>query len=286
MAWQLTGDVGAYLATTGAFLRANAARNTIMLSVAETLQAQGPATYGDGTPLYGWWAEPGGVVRAALLHTPPYPILLTVLPPGAATALAVELAARGHHPPGVNAAPAPAEEFAAAWTRRTGQPSRMGMRMRLYELGRLQPPDPPPPGQARTALAEDRGLMLAWLDAFHDEAGPEGPRESQRVVDDRLSFGGLVLWEHAGAPVSLAGRTQPAGGLARIGPVYTPPELRGRGFGGAATAAVTLAALDRGAKGVVLFTDLANPTSNTLYQRLGYRPVSDWVVLRFAGPMP
>ena len=74
--------------------------------------------------------------------------------------------------------------------------------------------------------------------------------------------------------------TQPAGGLARIRPVYTPPELRGHGYGGAATAAVTQAALDGGAEGVVLFTDLANPTSNTLYQRLGYRPVSDWVVLR------
>jgi GNAT superfamily N-acetyltransferase len=284
MAWQLTDDVGAYLATTGAFLRANAAQNTIMLSVAETLQAQGPAVFGDGTPLYGWWAEPGGAVGAAVLHTPPYPILLTVLPPGAATALAAELAARDHHPPGVNAAPGPAGEFAAAWTQRTGQASHVGMRMRLYELVQLRPPDPPPPGQARTALEADRDLLLAWLNAFHDEAGPQGPRESQRVVDDRLRFGGLVIWEDAGAPVSLAGWAEPAAGLARVGPVYTPPQLRGRGFGAAVTAAVTQAALDGGAEGVVLFTDLANPTSNTLYQRLGYRPVSDRVVLRLGGP--
>ena len=284
MAWQLTGDVGAYLAAAGGFLRANAVRNTIMLSVAETLQAQGPAVFGDGTPLFGWWAEPDGAVRAALLHTPPYPILLTVLPPGAATALAAELAARDRHPPGVNAAPAPAQEFAAAWTQQTGQRYRMGMRMRLYELGRLQPPDPHPPGQARTALEEDRDLLLAWLDAFYDEAGPEGPRESRRVVDDRLAFGGLVFWEHDGAPVSLAGWAKPAAGLARIGPVYTPPELRGRGFGAAVTAAVTQAALDGGAGGVLLFTDLSNPTSNTLYQRLGFAPVTDWIVIRFTGP--
>jgi predicted GNAT family acetyltransferase len=66
--------------------------------------------------------------------------------------------------------------------------------------------------------------------------------------------------------------------------VYTPPELRGRGFGGAATIAVTRAALDDGADGVVLFTDLANPTSNTLYHRLGYRRISDWAVLRFTAP--
>lgn len=104
------------------------------------------------------------------------------------------------------------------------------------------------------------------------------------MVDDRLGFGGLALWEHAGTPVSLAGRTRPAAGLARVGPVYTPPELRGRGFGGAVTAAVTQAALDGGAEGVMLFTDLANPTSNTLYQRLGFHPVTDWVVLKFGGP--
>jgi predicted GNAT family acetyltransferase len=101
------------------------------------------------------------------------------------------------------------------------------------------------------------------------------------MVNDRIGFGGLVFWEHHGRPVSLAGRNRAAAGQARIGPVYTPPDLRGRGFGGAATVAITQAALADGAEGVVLFTDLANLASNTLYQRLGYRPVSDWTVLRF-----
>ena len=284
MAWHLTDDVDAYLAAVGGFLRADAARNTIMLGVAATLQAQGRAAYGDVTPLCGWWTGPDGAVAAALLQTPPYPILLTVLPPGAAAALAAELTARGHYPPGVTAAPGPAGEFAAAWTERTGQASQVAMRMRLYELRELLPPDPLPPGQARTAVDADRGLLLAWLDAFHDEASPPGPRGSQREVDSRLRFGGLVIWEHAGAPMALAGRTEPTGGLSRVGPVYTPPELRGRGFGAAVTAAVTQAALDEGAEGVVLFTDLANPTSNTLYQRLGYQPVTDWAALSFGAP--
>jgi predicted GNAT family acetyltransferase len=284
MAWRLTEDVDTYVATVGDFLRAHAAQNTIMLGVAETLQTRGRAAFGDATPLCGWWTGPDGAVAAALLQTPPYPILLTVLPPGAAAALAAELTARGHHPPGVTAAPGPAAEFAAAWTECTGQASRVAMQMRLYQLGELLPPDPLPPGQARTAVDADRDLLLAWFDAFHDEASPPGPRESQREVDNRLRFGGLVIWENAGAPVSLAGRTRPAGGLSRVGPVYTPPELRGHGFGAAVTAAVTQAALDEGAGGVVLFTDLANPTSNTLYQRLGYRPVTDWAALRFGDP--
>ena len=282
MAWQLTDDVDVYLAAAGDFLRADAARNTVQLSAAQTVQAQGPAAFGGAAPLYGWWMGPDGAVGAAFLHTPPFPIVLTALPPGAAPALAAVLADLGHHPPGVNAAPETGTALAAAWQERTGQPSHVGMRMRLYRLGRLLPPDPPPPGAPRTASAADRDLLLAWLDAFHDEAGPQGPpNESERLVNDRIGFGGLVLWEHHGRPVSLAGRNRAAAGQARIGPVYTPPELRGRGFGGAATVAITQAALDDGARGVVLFTDLANLASNTLYQRLGYRPVSDWTVLRF-----
>src|SRR5690348_9753481 len=163
MAWRLTEDVDTYLATVGGFLRAHAAQNTIMLGIAETLQTRGPAAFGDAAPLCGWWTGPDGAVAAALLQTPPYSILLTVLPPGAAAALAAELTARGHHPPGVTAAPGPAAEFAAAWTERTGQASRVAMQMRLYELGELLPPDPLPPGQARTAVDADRGMLLAWF---------------------------------------------------------------------------------------------------------------------------
>jgi GNAT superfamily N-acetyltransferase len=284
MPWQITEDLDTYLATAGSFLRAHPTENTILLGVAETLQARGPAAFGEAAPLFGWRAAPGGEVDAAFLHTPPYPVVLSAMPADAATSLAASLAGRGHLPPGVNAATEAGAVFAAAWQERTGQPARAGMRMLLYRLGRLLPPNPPPPGQPRTASASDRDLMVSWLDAFHDEAGPAGPRESRQVVDDRLSFGGLILWEDEGTAVSLAARTRPAAGQARVGPVYTPPDLRGRGFGAAATAAVTQAALDDGADGVLLFTDQANPTSNTLYQRLGYQPACDWAVLIFGEP--
>ncbi|MBV9379765.1 MAG: GNAT family N-acetyltransferase [Streptosporangiaceae bacterium] len=101
------------------------------------------------------------------------------------------------------------------------------------------------------------------------------------AVDDRLSYGGLTLWEKDGVPVSVAGITRRVAGMARIGPVYTPPELRGRGYAGAATAEVSRAALAAGVGEVLLYTDLANPTSNALYQRIGYQPVEDRVVLSF-----
>src|SRR5215831_16680580 len=104
MAWQLADDVGAYLAAAGGFLRANAAQNTIMLSAADALVAQGPAAFGGAAPLYGWWLGPDGAVGAAFLHTPPFPIVLTALPPRAAPALAALLADLGHYPPAASAA--------------------------------------------------------------------------------------------------------------------------------------------------------------------------------------
>jgi predicted GNAT family acetyltransferase len=79
----------------------------------------------------------------------------------------------------------------------------------------------------------------------------------------------------------MAGISRPEAGMVRVAAVYTPPEVRGRGYGGAVTAAVTRSALDAGAAHVVLFTDLANPTSNALYQRLGFRPVEDRTVVEF-----
>jgi predicted GNAT family acetyltransferase len=110
------------------------------------------------------------------------------------------------------------------------------------------------------------------------------PTELRAVARRQIEDGRLWLWhEPAGRPVALAGRSVVAAGVARIGPVYTPPRHRRRGYGSAVTAAVTADALDRAGR-VVLFTDLANPTSNAIYQRLGYRPVSDRLIVRFPEP--
>ena len=91
-----------------------------------------------------------------------------------------------------------------------------------------------------------------------------------------------MLWEHDGRVVSLAGHAGETPNGARVGPVYTPPELRGRGYASALTAALTEQLLER-LRFCFLFTDLANPTSNSIYQRIGYRPVTDITLWRFAG---
>jgi GNAT superfamily N-acetyltransferase len=280
MAWTLTGDVAEYLTTAGDFLRSRAAENTVQLAATETVRVRGPAAFGDEAPLFGWWAAPGGPVTAAFMHTPPFGVTLTPAPADVAAALAETFAVRGRFPAWVMADTTTAPSFAAAWERYTGQPARVGRRSRLYRLGRLLPPDPAPPGQARVATTADSGLLLDWLEAFGREADGHGGPDLQRTVADRLSYGGLTLWE-SGGPVSMAGVTRAVAGQARVGPVYTPPERRGKGFGGAVTAAVSQAAKDAGVGEVLLYTDLANPTSNALYQRLGYEPVSDSVQLLF-----
>ena len=103
------------------------------------------------------------------------------------------------------------------------------------------------------------------------------------MIDSRLAYGGLLVWEAEGELVSMAARTPVVGGMSRVAPVYTPPAQRGNGYGGAVTVATSQAARAAGAREVVLFTDLANPTSNALYQRLGFRPVSDRLVLLVHG---
>jgi RimJ/RimL family protein N-acetyltransferase len=278
MAWTLTADTGEFLDAAGDFLRADPARHTIQLSVTEMLRSRGGTGYGGLAPLFGWWRPAGEDVTCALVHTPPYPILLARLPEGSAEPLAAALAARGAALPGVNAEEPDAREFAAAWGARTGAAARVRRRSRLFRLGQLVPPSPSPPGAARVATDADRDLLVSWWDAFTaetDELNPAG------AVDDRISYGGLTLWEDDGTPVAMAGATRPVAGMVRIGPVYTPPRHRRRGFGAAVTAAVSRAVLQAGASLLVLFTDLANPTSNALYPRLGFQPVADRLNLSF-----
>jgi GNAT superfamily N-acetyltransferase len=278
MAWFTTEDLDEYLAAAESFLRLRPAENTVPLTVAATLRAQGTQAYGEAVPLFGWWRSADGGVDGAFLHTPPYPVLLTRLPRLAVEPLAEALFALGRPLPGINAAVDAAEAFAAAWQPRTGAAWRVHMRQRLYRLHELVPPSPAPPGAARVPGTADKALLLAWFEAFAREIG-DPAQDLETTVDDRIGYGGLTLWEEEGSPVSVAGLTRQVAGMVRVGPVYTPPELRRRGFASAVTAAASRIALDAGAGEVLLFTDLANPTSNALYQRLGYRAVEDRVVL-------
>ncbi len=203
------------------------------------------------------------------------------MPRPAVGPLAESLVRRGLPLSGVNAGQEAGAAFAEAWFQQTGVTSDLRERLRLYRLGQLASPRPGPPGGARVATSVDRDLLIVWYEAFLREEAGAVSENIPGTVDDRVGYGGLTLWEVDGAPVSMAGISRPAVGMVRLAPVYTPPIHRRQGYAGAVTAAVSQAALDAGAREVLLFTDLANPTSNSLYQRLD-EPVADRVVLSFA----
>jgi RimJ/RimL family protein N-acetyltransferase len=279
MAWELTEDVDAFAAVAGEFLRSRPVEHTVLLTLVDTLRRRGPHAYGPADPVFGLWRTPGGAVDGVLLQTPPFPMMFSRLPAEAVPA-AVDAVA-GRTLSGVNLLAADADVFVAGWRRRTGVAATVHMRTRLYRLGTLTPPAVPPPGKSRIARPDDRDLLLRWMPAFHDDIG-ERQADFAPAVDDRIGYGGVTLWEVHGVTVAMAMRSRPEAGTVRIQIVYTPPEHRGRGYGGAVTTAATRAALEAGAASVVLVTDLANPTSNALYQRLGYRPIEDRTVVDFA----
>ncbi|MEU4279095.1 GNAT family N-acetyltransferase [Streptomyces tanashiensis] len=171
-----------------------------------------------------------------------------------------------------------------AYAEATGRPWAPTVRMRLFRLGELTPPDPAPAGRGRVATEADVPLVAAWTTEFAEAIGDEPAEDYTGFVTERISEGRLWLWEGPdGRPVSMAAVSRTIEGQARVHLVYTPPAERGRGYAAGVTEAVSRAALDGGVAQVLLFTDLSNPTSNALYQRLGYRPVTDHLGVAFTG---
>ncbi|GAA0311962.1 GNAT family N-acetyltransferase [Streptomyces polychromogenes] len=276
MTWTFSTDLAAWLTAARPAVAAHPVVNTTLLSVIDALERRGPHAYGDSEPVFGWWTGPDGTVGGAVLHTPPFPLLLGVLPAEAVRALGGALSADPllARVTKFNARRADAQALAQAW----GAPTRVAEELRLYRLGTLKAPDPAPEGRARRAGEADLPLLTRWTAEFSRECGlPVTPSEAS--LRDRISYGGCVIWEHDGGPVSLAAFFRPIGSASRIGPVYTPPAERRRGYAAGVTHAASEAAQAAGATEVLLFTDLANPTSNSVYRRLGFVPVEDRVEL-------
>ncbi|MFJ9757704.1 GNAT family N-acetyltransferase [Streptomyces sp. NPDC101149] len=280
--WHFTLDVEEFLDRAGGFLRSEPALHTVQLTVTEMVRTNGITAYGEDAPYFGRLVSGDGTVRATVMCTPPFQLQLTALPREAADTLAIRLVKDDRAVPSVFGPAEAAAEFAAVWERRTHTIARLAMSQRLYRLGTLTPPEPAPPGRARAAGTDDRKLIAQWYDEFCTDVGAETRPDPESWTESRLAQGGVMLWETPdGTPVSMASASPEVAGQVRVTTVYTPAPLRGRGYAGGATAEASRAALDSGAKEVLLFTDLANPTSNGLYQRLGYRPVADFETYDF-----
>ncbi|MCB1029672.1 MAG: hypothetical protein KDB24_18105, partial [Microthrixaceae bacterium] len=227
-----------------------------------------------------WWVTDGAEVTAFLPQSPlgraPY---LAGRERAAITALAEAVAESGVELPGVTGEAAAASAFASRWAESTGVPIHPADAQGIYLLDGLTPPERPPSGTCRAATPADLPTLVTWLDDMAVEVGGFRTSDREEAVARAIDDGGWHLWDD-GAPVSAAHRYRAVARHARVGPVYTPPDRRGRGYAAEATASGTAAIEAVGAR-AMLFTQLANPTSNAIYRRLGYRQVAEVLVYVF-----
>lgn len=280
-------DPAEFLVAAGSYLAAEPVISTVVATNAQRSSAL--REDGIAQPDNHWWLvvtdAVGLVVGVGMQTAPfaPYPAFLLPMPEDAAVALAAALHERHEDVRAVNGALPAVETFAAEFCRLGGGRVEVAEHTRLHELHDLIWPEPVS-GSLRIATEDDLDLAMDWFGAFAGDADVQagrprgsGPHEApdadgllRRIRDELLWF-----WiDETGEPVNLTGANATSFGVARVGPVYTPPEQRGRGWASNAVAAVSARLQASGAR-VCLFTDQANPTSNKVYAALGYHPVAD-----------
>lgn len=224
-----------------------------------------------------------GGCLGALVHTPPRPVLLSEMAPDTAVFAARQLVARYPDLAGVNGPSDAAHALAGCAVALTGgRGPTVVSRMAVWVLHEVAPV-PIPAGFARVATPVDAPRIQAWVTAFRDEAVPADPPPTPLAGNRYGSSGRAWLWEVDGQAVAFANFPREVGGYWSVGPVYTPPDQRGRGYATALVAHMSSHALAQGHRGCTLFTDLSNPTSNAIYARIGYRREANFTRLQWAG---
>ncbi|MGE5225979.1 MAG: GNAT family N-acetyltransferase [Planctomycetaceae bacterium] len=275
-------DVGAWLEAVTPLLLRDEARHNLLFGVADTL-IRHPATYPERNL---WVAEEGGAAVGAAIQTPPYNVIVAQPRQEEAVAATAEaIHAAGVRLPGVTGAVPEVQAFAEAWSALAGATSHTLVHQGIYVL-RVVLDVPATRGRARVAGPADRDLILGWIGDFSKEAARHEALTEEQIratVDRRLGVGedGFLLWEVAGEVVSVAGWGGATPNGVRIGPVFTPPALRKHGYATSLVAELSRQQLARGRRFCFLYTDLANPTSNAIYVRIGYDRVCESAMLRF-----
>jgi predicted GNAT family acetyltransferase len=274
------GNADEFLAEAGPLLRDHESVNSLMLGLALRLR-ENPLYYGT-QPLFATIKD-GADIQLVVLMTPPY--RLQVLAPAAASAnhfriLAKHLLSREWPVPAVLADEGAARSFASAWSALTGCPTRDGMRMCIYEL-RTVSEIAHAEGEFRQATTDDFDRAVEWSRAFNtDVMADTEPDETARIAGEKLQDGTIFFWVDE-QPVSMAARARPTPRGETISLVYTPPENRGHGYATALVASLAQKILAEGKQFCSLYSDLANPTSNSIYMKVGFVPVANVIDIHF-----
>ena len=263
-----------FLLNSQAVLEKNEAANNLMLGICLRLK-NFPGQI-KTAPYLATVADEHGLVIAAVMTTQKL-VAYNDRPDceNAAEMLAQNLFANQWIVPGVLAPSPVAEKFAAAWTKVAGVVCKPGIRQRVYELRKVIHPESNR-GALRLATEDDIDLVAPWIFAFTQEALPGGDMAGAReTAVNKINERNIYIWED-GQPVAMAAKSRPTPNGIAVSLVYTPSELRRRGYASACVAALSQLLLDAGWKFCCLFTDLSNPTSNHIYQQIGYTPVGDF----------
>lgn len=213
------------------------------------------------------------------VHTPSRCVLVSPMPADAVLLLAETLADEARSVgrlPGVDGPTEVATAFARGYTGLTSCSWTAGLDQRMLALHRVTPPRAAA-GECLAATSRDVDLITAWMSAFTHEAisGQQPPTSgalAQRIDQQPPS---IWLWTIDGQPTSLCWQSMPAAGVVRVSAVFTPKHQRGHGYASANVAAVSQRALDAGASACMLYTDRTNPTSNRIYEAIGYEHIGD-----------
>jgi predicted GNAT family acetyltransferase len=213
-------------------------------------------------------------VVGCALRIPPHKLIVSRTTAGAAKAIARDAFALHPALVGVIGPEPAAGAFASVWSELAHKTVHVGTRQRMHVIDAVAPLQRSAAGVLRRAEETEIDLVIPWVAAFRQEAVPSEPSDPHDVVRRYLSYRGLFVWDDE-SPVSLAAFGGKTANGVRVSLVYTPPALRGRGYATAAVAALTRLLLDQGNRYCCLYTDLANPTSNRIYRKIGYRPLCD-----------
>ena len=271
-----------YLSVMQEILEENESANSLMLGVLLRLQNE-PEQF-KHVPFLRTTHDTQGLLAAAV-QTPPKSVLFYHDRPNfysdSLGIFAVDLFQNNFNPPGVLAQREVADAFANIWSSVSGMATELALRERLYECAEVRY-KAEASGDLREPKPDELPMIIEWAEAMESEFGlPEAGQDTEARITHFFKTHALFVWADASRAVSMVLKTRPTRNTISISGVYTPPSLRNRGFASAAVSTLTRRLLDSGIKKCVLFTDLGNPTSNAIYQRIGYIPVVDYNFHKF-----